>query len=73
LFGQRVRNHRQRRGWTQQELAGRAGLTHETISNYETGKRRNPSLAIAEAIAGALEVPVAELVAEPEPEVAATP
>ena len=73
MFGQRVKKLRDERGWTQQELADRAGLTKDTISNHETGKRRDPPLSAVRALATAFGVPVTELLDEPatEPEVAA--
>jgi transcriptional regulator with XRE-family HTH domain len=76
VIGQRVRKLREARGWTQQQLADRAGLTNDTISNYERGGRRGqkaPSLPTVKAIADALGVSMDDLLAEPEPEVAATP
>lgn len=60
-FGQRVKALREERGWTQAELARRAGLTHETISNYERDSRVRPPLFTVQAIARALEVPLADL------------
>jgi len=72
LFGQRVKKLREQRGWTQQELAGRAGLTNDTISNYERGRRTDPPVSVVWAVASAFGVSVEELLAEPEPEVAAT-
>jgi len=73
VFGQRVKKLREQRGLTQRDLADRAGLTRETISNYERGERIDPPLSALTALARALEVPVTELTTEPEPEVAATP
>jgi diguanylate cyclase (GGDEF)-like protein len=40
--GTRVRDLRQERGWTQEELAGRAGYSKRTIENIEAGKRTRP-------------------------------
>jgi transcriptional regulator with XRE-family HTH domain len=68
VFGQRVKKLREQRGLTQRDLADRAGLTRETISNYERGERSDPPLSAITALAKALQVPVAELTAEPEPE-----
>ena len=73
MFGQRVKKLRDERGWTQQELADRAGLTNDTISNYERGKRGAlPPLRTVQAIARAFEVPLSDLL-DDEQEVAATP
>ena len=35
----RIRAERERRGWTQKELATKVGVTSGTISNLETGER----------------------------------
>jgi transcriptional regulator with XRE-family HTH domain len=75
VFGQRVKTLREQRGLTQQQLATMAGLTNDTISNYERGRRTDPPVSVVYAVASALEVTVEELLAEPqaEQEVAATP
>ena len=52
----RVRELRETRGWTQRELADRADVTDQTISNLERGLR--PTLATALAVAGAFGEPV---------------
>lgn len=72
MFGQRVKQLRVERFLTQAELAERAGVTRETISNYERGERLDPPLSIVWAIANALDVEVAVLVNGPDPKVAAT-
>ena len=44
---------RRLRGWSQQELADRAGLTRETISHLESGRqspRRGTALLLAAAL-----------------------
>lgn len=38
-IGKRVREARQKRGWTQEELAKRAGVVHGTIRSVENGSR----------------------------------
>jgi molybdate-binding protein/transcriptional regulator with XRE-family HTH domain len=48
----RVREHRERRGWSQEELARRSGLSRAGISAIETG-RLVPSAAAALALAAA--------------------
>lgn len=50
-----VRKLRTDRGWTQEQLAERLGLTKMTISQYETGAR-NPSFQRIEAIADVFHV-----------------
>lgn len=56
-----MRDLRIAKGWTQQRLAERAGLTQTTVSMLESGKRQ-PSLASIKAIAGALDVDVNKLI-----------
>ena len=52
---------------------GGGGTTRQSIHDWETGRREPVNTAKLRAYAAALELPVADLVAEPEPEVAATP
>ncbi|MER6601212.1 helix-turn-helix domain-containing protein [Streptomyces parvus] len=62
-----VRLLRNRRGWTQGELAERAGLTENRVWALEGGKRRI-TVDDVEAFASALEVTPARLLSdEPEP------
>lgn len=49
-FGQRLRSLRQRRGWTQVELAERVGLDRSYFADIERG-HRNVSLVNVELIA----------------------
>ena len=60
-FGQVLKEVRQKQGWTTDELAKKARLTNAYISLLETGKRKNPSLAVLKRLAKALRVPVTEL------------
>lgn len=55
-----LREHRDRRGWSQAELASRAGLSRPEISAVETG-RLVPSTAAALALAAALDARVEEI------------
>lgn len=70
MIGQRIRQLRKAKGWSQPELARRAGLTEKTITNYETAARgvKDPPLSTVQAIADALGVTLTDLLAEPEPE-----
>ena|SRR3712207_6337788 len=52
-LGERIRHLRQEKGWTQRDLATRAGLKPAGISKYELGTHQ-PSLAALKAIAEAL-------------------
>lgn len=60
-FGQRVRQHRQDRGLTQEQLAARAGLHWTFVGQVERG-RRNLTLHNIMKLATALEVDAGELV-----------
>lgn len=42
-IGQRIRDARIRRGYSQQELGKRIGAAQPTIAGWESGKGRNPS------------------------------
>ena len=55
-----VKERRARKGWTQEQLAARAGLTASTIGRVEAG-HHVPSLATLEAIAGAFGVSLSAL------------
>ncbi|CAI0900069.1 helix-turn-helix domain-containing protein [Serratia proteamaculans] len=44
-FGQRVRELRKERGWSQEEFADRCGLDRTYVSGVERGVR-NPTLAV---------------------------
>lgn len=59
-LGNRVREERTARGWAQQELASRAGLSRAEVSAIETG-RLVPSTAAALSLASALECAVESL------------
>jgi transcriptional regulator with XRE-family HTH domain len=54
-FAGRLKELRERAGWTQKELAGRAGLTQAAISDLEQ-RRRAPLWETVLALAGALGV-----------------
>lgn len=54
-FSRNVRRTRQSLGVTIEALADAAGLSYSYVGELERG-RRNPTLAVVEAIAGALNV-----------------
>jgi transcriptional regulator with XRE-family HTH domain len=53
------------RGWTQQQLADRAGISKEAVYTYEAGRKR-PHRSTAVRIAATLGVPAAHLCGAPE-------
>lgn len=55
--GDRIKEARKAKGWTQSSLAEKSGVATITISQYETGKRK-PRIEQLEAISNALEVPL---------------
>lgn len=55
-----IKEHRERRGMTQSELANAVGVRRETIVHLENGKY-NPSLKLAMDIAKLFETTVEEL------------
>jgi transcriptional regulator with XRE-family HTH domain len=56
-----LKQRRATRGWTQVEVAKRAGVTKFYISLLESGTRRNPSLPVRKRLAKALGVPLTKL------------
>jgi transcriptional regulator with XRE-family HTH domain len=59
-FGKRVRELRKARGFSQEELAHRAGLHYTYVGGIERGER-NPALVNIGRIAAALGISPAEL------------
>jgi len=59
-WGTRLKALRQKRGWTQLQLARKAGVARNTVARLEIGNRR-ASGALLDRLAMALEVPVTEL------------
>lgn len=56
-----IKTLRQEKGLSQKALAKEVGVTDAYITMLESGKRKNPSLAVLQRLAKALGVPVAEL------------
>ena len=55
-FGKRLRRLREAAALTQEELAGRAGLSPNAISDLERGRRRRPYPHTVRSLADALEL-----------------
>jgi transcriptional regulator with XRE-family HTH domain len=68
VIGKRLRQLRDAAKLTQRELSIRAGITTNAISELERGVATNPEYQTLQALARALDVSVAELLAEPEVE-----
>lgn len=64
-FGRTVRRRREDRGWSQEQLAHRAELNRSYMGEVERGAVM-PSLATAAKLAQALNLPLAELIAQCE-------
>jgi transcriptional regulator with XRE-family HTH domain len=63
-FGGRLKELRQRRGWTQQQLAERAGIAKPTVGDLEQG-RYAPMWPTAVALAEALGVDLGAFLEKP--------
>jgi transcriptional regulator with XRE-family HTH domain len=61
LIGSRVRDHRARRGWTLEDLAGRSGVSRRMLVNIEQASA-NPSIATLLRISDALGIGLPALV-----------
>lgn len=59
-FGIRLRQLRQRKGWSQDQLARKAGLNSSYIGRIERAER-NITLEVVEKLAEALDIPVKSL------------
>lgn len=64
-LSQKVRDHRQALGLSQERLAQAAGLTWGSIQRLESGQVRDPHYSTLESVAGALGMRVSELMEEP--------
>jgi transcriptional regulator with XRE-family HTH domain len=63
VLGQRIREARESKGWTQELLGFHTGLDRSYVGSVERGER-NPNFRTLVRIARALEVTVASLVAD---------
>jgi transcriptional regulator with XRE-family HTH domain len=64
LYAYGLRDIREKAGLTQLDLAVRAGLTPATVSRLENA-HQSPTLATAEALAKALDIPLTALLGRP--------
>ncbi len=58
VFGQRLREARTARNWTQEQLAKESGVTAAVISHFETGTRQRASADNLVKLATALSISV---------------
>lgn len=57
----RIKEARLRKKLTQKQLSERSGLSQAYVNELENGRKANPSKAVLEKLAAALEVPLAEI------------
>jgi transcriptional regulator with XRE-family HTH domain len=73
LLGKRIADLRGRKGWSQNELAHRAGVGQPTIWRLEKGHKKQVDVVIVRRLAKALGVGVDYLVGTDEPDVEIKP
>ena len=61
MIGKKIKRLREKHGWTQEQLAKKAGLQRVSIGKIEVGMRKNPDLSTRKKLARALGVPITEL------------
>lgn len=64
-LGRAVRELRERRGWSQSQLASVAGMTQSAVARFEAGGTV-PTLAVLERLAATLEVSLSVKFESPE-------
>ncbi|GHU91918.1 hypothetical protein FACS1894202_14100 [Clostridia bacterium] len=69
LTGQRIKQARNEKGLTLQEVAEKVGVIRSTVQRYEAGKINDPSIPVLESLARALDVNAAWLKGESEKKV----
>lgn len=62
--GLRIRQMREARGWTQQELAQKAGVSRPAVTQWESGKTKDPKRGSLLGIAHAFGVTVEDLISD---------
>ena len=60
-IGKTVRRLREKRGWTQEQLARKTGLNRVSIAYIEVGLRKAPTISTRKKLAKALGVSITEL------------
>lgn len=65
--GRTVRKLRKARGWSQEALSERAGVSVSTVTHIEAGKH-DTRVSLLEAVAGALEISLPDLLGQAERE-----
>jgi transcriptional regulator with XRE-family HTH domain len=61
-LGQRIKAQREKKGWSQHELARQSGIPQATISRLESGDIKDIQTALARRLARALGVGIDHLV-----------
>lgn len=64
-LGQNIREFRQKKGWSQEDYADRAGIHRTYVSDIERG-RRNPTITVVEKLAAPLGIDPGRLLDWPE-------
>lgn len=72
-FSEKLKRARKAAGLSQSALAEEAGISLRTLQNYEMGKRYPASIEITLRLAGALRVPVSDLLSAGEESIVAAP
>ena len=62
MLAKRVKEYRKQKGWTQQKLAEKTGLSFNTVTKIEQGVGDSPTLKTLLKLADALDVGLDELV-----------
>lgn len=62
MLAKQLKEYRKRKGWTQQKLAEKTGLSFNTITKIEQGIGDSPNLKTLLKLSEALEIGIDELV-----------
>ena len=66
VYGRQIRRLRDARKWSQEDLARRAHIGKQAMSDIESGRTKRPHIDSLQRIAKALDVPVGDLLGEPK-------